>query len=105
MQIEVFELERWQSVWEHKVELNIAESGVLPLAAIELADDPRELDRILALPLGYPQTNGTEELRARIASLYSGADPDNVLVTCGGAEANFLSVWALLEPGDEVVVM
>jgi hypothetical protein len=105
MQIEAFELERWQSVWEHKVELNIAESGVLPMAAVELADDPRDLDRILALPLGYPQTNGSEELRARIASLYPGAGPDNVLVTCGGAEANFLSVWALLEPGDEVVVM
>jgi hypothetical protein len=105
MQIEPFELERWQSQWEHKVELNIAESGILPLAAVELVDDPRELDQILALPLGYPQTNGSEELRSRIAALYPGAGAENVLVTCGGAEANFLAVWALLEAGDEAVVM
>ena len=105
MQIEAFELERWQSQWEHKVELNIAESGILPLAAVQLVEDPRELDRILALPLGYPQTNGSEELRTRIAALYPGAGPENVLVTSGGAEANLLAVWGLVEPGDDVIVM
>src|SRR5258706_6782095 len=105
MQIEAFELERWQSQWEHKVELNIAESGILPLAAVELVDDPRELDRILALPLGYPQTNGSEELRASISGLYPGAGPEHVLVTSGGAEANLLAVWALVESGDEAIVM
>jgi len=31
MQLQPFELERWQSVWENKVELNISESGVHPL--------------------------------------------------------------------------
>ena len=105
MKIKPFELERWQSVWEHKVELNIAESGVLPLTAPQLAEEPGALERILALPLGYPQTNGSSELRSRIASWYPGAKEENVLVTCGGAEANFLATWALLEPGDEVVLM
>jgi len=105
MRIRPFELERWQSVWEHHVELNISESGVLPMAAALLTDNPADLDKILALPLGYPQTNGSLELRQRIAALYSGATPDNVLVTCGGAEANFLCVWSRVEPGDEVVVM
>src|SRR6266404_8190811 len=105
MRIRPFELERWQSVWEHQVELNISESGVIPMAAVELAEDPRELDKILALPLGYPQTNGSLDLRERIAALYPTATPDNVLVTCGGAEANFLCVWSHVEPGDEVVVM
>src|ERR1035438_8309768 len=70
-----------------------------------LTDTPAVLDKILALPLGYPQTNGSLELRQRIATMYPGATPDNVLVTCGGAEANFLCVWSRLEPGDEVVVM
>ncbi len=105
MHIKTFELERWQSVWENKVELNIAESGVLPMNAAELLEEPGALERLLTLPLGYPQTNGTEELRARIAALYPGAGPVNVLVTTGGAEANFLALWALLEPGDEVVLM
>jgi aspartate/methionine/tyrosine aminotransferase len=105
MKIRPFELERWQSVWEHHVELNISESGVLPMPAAHLADNPAILDKILAMPLGYPQTNGSVELRERIAALYPGASPDNVLVTCGGAEANFLCVWRCVEPGDEVIVM
>jgi aspartate/methionine/tyrosine aminotransferase len=105
MKIQPFELERWQSIWEHKVELNISESGVEPLRVEELVDDPEILRRILNVRLGYPQTNGSEQLRSLIADLYPGARPENVLLTCGGAEANFLCTWALVEPGDEVVFM
>lgn len=105
MQIQAFELERWQSIWENKVELNISESGVLPLTAAELVGDEGMMRRILDFRQGYPQTNGSEELRSRIAQLYPGARAQNVMVTCGGSEANFISTWALLERGDEVVFM
>jgi aspartate/methionine/tyrosine aminotransferase len=105
MRIEPFELERWQSVWENKTELNISESGVLPLTTAELAGDDAGLEKVLATPLGYPQSNGSEELRSYIAEMYPGAALENVLVTCGGSEANFISTWALVEPGDEVVFM
>jgi aspartate/methionine/tyrosine aminotransferase len=105
MQIEPFELERWQSVWENKVELNISESGVHPLTTAELVPDTEQLKKILDVQLLYPQTNGSEELRTRIAEIYPGAKMENVLVTCGGSEANFVSTWGLLEPGDEVVFM
>jgi aspartate/methionine/tyrosine aminotransferase len=105
MQMEPFELERWQSNWENKVELNISESGVLPLTTAELVGDAAALERMLDLRQGYPQTNGSEELRSRIAELYPGARAENVLVTCGGSEANFISTWALIEPGDEAVFM
>jgi aspartate/methionine/tyrosine aminotransferase len=105
MHIEPFELERWQSVWEHHVELNISESGVEPLTVAELLDDPAVRDRVLSVPLGYPQTNGSEELRGRIAELYPGASAANVLLTCGCSEANYIAVWSLLEPGDEVIFM
>src|SRR5271154_2694827 len=99
MQIEPFELERWQSVWENQVELNISESGVHPLTTAELVPDAEALQKILDVPQGYPQTNGSEELRSRIAAIYPGAGVPNVLVTCGGSEANYISTWALLEPG------
>ena len=55
--------------------------------------------------LGYPQTNGSIELRERIADTYEATGADEVIVTCGTAEANFLASWSLVEPGDEVVVM
>lgn len=105
MRITPFELERWQSVWENRVELNISESGVHPLSTAELVGDNEMLQRVLAVPQGYPQTNGSEELRSRIAALYPGARAENVLVTCGGSEANFVCTWALIEPGDEIVFM
>jgi aspartate/methionine/tyrosine aminotransferase len=105
MRLNAFELERWQSVWENRVELNISESGVLPLTTAELVGDSATLEKILNVRQGYPQTNGSEELRSRVAGLYAGARTENVLVTCGASEANFLCAWALLEPGDEVVFM
>lgn len=104
MRLWPFALERWQSVWENQVELNLSESGVHPLRLDEaLAAD--ELADLAAVSLGYPQTNGTPRLRAAIAALYPGATADNVLVTNGGSEANFVATWALLSPGDEAVVM
>jgi aspartate/methionine/tyrosine aminotransferase len=105
MKIQPFELERWQSLWENKVELNISESGVHPLSTSELVPNAATLQKILDVPQYYPQTNGSEELRSRIAELYPGAKAENVLVTCGGSEANFVATWALLEPGDEIVFM
>ena len=37
--------------------------------------------------------------------MYTGADFDNVLATSGSAEANFVAVMTLLEPGDELIYM
>jgi len=105
MKIEPFELERWQSVWENKVDLNISESGVHPLTTAELVPEAEQLKKILDVQQLYPQTNGSEELRTRIAELHPGATMENVLVTSGGSEANYVSTWGLIEPGDEVVFM
>jgi aspartate/methionine/tyrosine aminotransferase len=99
-------MERWQSTYEHRVRYNLSESGVHPLAVSELlalaGADPDMLNR---LRLGYGQSNGSDALRASIAALYPGATDANVLVTVGGAEANFASAWQLVEPGDAVAVM
>ena len=101
MNIEPFELEREQCRYENTVRYNLAESGVHPLAVAELID-PAE---IAGLRLGYSQANGTPELRGLIAAQYPGSGIENILVTHGACEANFLSIWNLVDPGDEVVVM
>src|SRR5512141_1086290 len=105
MNIKPFTLERWQSIWENQVGINLSESGVHPLTVEELVTDPAELQRVLRQPLGYPQTNGSELLRARVAELYPGAAAANVLMTAGCSEANFVCTWGLVQPGDEVVFM
>jgi aspartate/methionine/tyrosine aminotransferase len=105
MKLEPFAMERLQSTYEHQVAFNLSESGVHPLTLGELIDDPGSREALLAEALRYTQTNGTQPLRASIAALYPGATPDHVQVTNGGAEANFIATWSLVEPGDEVVMM
>ena len=63
------------------------------------------MDALLDTPLNYPEVNGDQALRERIAALYEGAGPENVLVTVGASEANYLLANTLLEPGDELAVM
>jgi aspartate/methionine/tyrosine aminotransferase len=104
MRIETFAMERMQSTWENRVAANLSESGVHPMTTRELLEgaDPSAL---LDEPLAYTQSNGTIPLRERIASLYPGASADQIQVTNGGSEANFVSLWHLVEPGDEIVMM
>lgn len=104
MKIPDFELERIQSIWEHQVEYNLTESGLHPFTLRELLDDD-QLDQLLSLRLGYTQTNGTIPLRHAISKQYPGAGIDNILVTSGSSEANFIATWLTLEPGDELVYM
>ena len=105
MKLETFEMERLQSKWEHRVAWNLAESGVHPLRVEELVESEDDRIALLAQPLGYPQTNGTLELRTLIASMYPGAGASHVQVTNGGSEANCITLMQLVEPGDDVVVM
>ncbi|MCK4764575.1 MAG: aminotransferase class I/II-fold pyridoxal phosphate-dependent enzyme [Candidatus Aminicenantes bacterium] len=104
MKIETFELERYQSLWENTVKINLTESGVHPYTTEELLTK-KEIKQMLSLRLGYGQTNGDIELRQAICRLYPGMTIDNVLVTNGSAEANFIGMWSLLEPGDELILM
>ena len=105
MMVDVFAMERMQSTYEHRVAFNLSESGVQPLSLGELIDDPASRDALLAEVLRYTQTNGSVPLREAIAALYPGVTADHIQVTNGGSEANYLTAWNLIEPGDEVVMM
>jgi aspartate/methionine/tyrosine aminotransferase len=98
-------MERMMSKWENVVDYNLSESGAHPMSLQELVGDPETVEQILTTELGYPQANGLLELRENIAALYPGATADNVLVTVGCAEANFITTQTVLEPGDEMVMM
>ncbi len=104
MKIETFELERLQSIWENRVDVNLTESGLHPYSLRELLN-PEEIEEILDLRLGYGWTNGEPALRQAISAHYTSTTPEEILVTSGSAEANFLAMWTLLEPGDEIAVM
>ena len=73
MRYSPFRMERYQSTYEHRVEINLSESGVHPLTVrglLDLAGGDGTVDDVL---LGYGQSNGSDLLRKRIANLYTGA--------------------------------
>src|SRR5204862_2788151 len=101
-----FELERWQSTWENRVKYNLSESGVHPLSVSELLQlAEAATDPLLQVRLGYSQSNGTDHLRERVAAMYQGSTPEQVLVTNGSAEANYVAAWRLIQPGDHVAML
>ncbi|MDE2877659.1 aminotransferase class I/II-fold pyridoxal phosphate-dependent enzyme [Candidatus Palauibacter soopunensis] len=103
MRVPPFLMERWQSTFEHRVDYNLSESGVHPLTLSELLElidlDPG------GVRLEYGQSDGSDPLKAVIADLYEGAVPENIIVTTGGAEANYVVLWSLVSAGDRVVAL
>ncbi len=100
-----FEMERLMSVWEQDVEYNLSESGVHPVALGDLLRESADREALMETVLFYPQVEGTETLRERIAALYEDATPDNVLVTVGCCEALLITLQTLAEDGGEIAVM
>ena len=97
-------MERMQSTWENLVEYDMSESGVRPLTLRELIEMGFDLEAFLDQPLGYSQSNGTLQLRERIAALYPQSTVEHIEVTNGTSEANYLVALALLRNGDRVAM-
>jgi aspartate/methionine/tyrosine aminotransferase len=102
MIIRKFLLERFQSLYENNVEFNLGDSGAHPVCIEEILSK-EEIAELCHFPLSYGDTKGSLRLREAIAKQYPGANVDNIVVTHGTAEANFLSAFTLLEPGDEII--
>jgi aspartate/methionine/tyrosine aminotransferase len=101
-----FLMERMMSLFEQAVEYNLSESGVHPILLRDLLEDDAErIEQLLATDLNYPHVNGIPQLRENIARLYRGATAENVLVTVGAAEANYITTRTLLSAGDEIAIM
>jgi aspartate/methionine/tyrosine aminotransferase len=94
MQIEPFALERWFA--DHEAgNLMLAESGIRPLSPDRFDLTPEDYGYVIP-------TNGDPDLRARIGERYDRSG-DEVLLTCGTQEANFVTFAALM--GEHAVVV
>jgi hypothetical protein len=101
--IDVFEMERMQSLHWWEVEYDLSESGVRALTLRELLGDRAE--EMLDVGLAYPLSEGSDASREAIASWYPGATAANVTMVNGGSEANHLVLWSLLEREDRLAFM
>ena len=102
--IETFLMERMQSTYENVVDFDLSESGVRPVTLREMVGFGFDLDALMDSPLGYSQSNGTIQLRERIAAMYPGATINHVEVTNGTSEANYILALTLLRAGDVVAL-
>lgn len=108
MRIKPFAVEQWMNAHETTATWNTAETCVDSLRLGELldmtGDGDAALRRLLETKLTYGHISGSPELRAAIAALYGERiGPDDVITTNGAIGANFLALFALVEPGDTAV--
>ena len=103
--IDLFEMERYQSLYWHQVEYDLSESGVTPMTIRELLGPYADAEAFLQTALGYPLSEGSLETRTNIAAWYPEATAANVTVMNGGSEANFLTLWSLLDRGGRLAFM
>lgn len=107
MDIKPFGVEIWMDLYETKCQYNIAETCVDSLSLEELEEllgiEGTISELLMKKRLTYGEIPGREDFRKGVASLYKNVQPKNVLSTNGAVGANFLGLFSLVAPGDEVV--
>lgn len=97
--------------YELTAKYNIAETCCASVSVDdlkEISDDKSSPVVDLSNKLTYGPIRGSERLRETLANLYSVKTPtalpaDNVLITAGAIQANFLLLYSLVGPGDHVI--
>ena len=98
-------------LFEYLLETTQAEPEAV--VGFSLSESPRlgafleDLDPDLSLDWNNKDFRGLPELRGHVlaqSSLQDICTPEDVLITAGAAEANYLAIMQLLQPGDEIVV-
>lgn len=107
MKIADFQLERFFARYEFAAAHHLCASDVegVPMAELLALADDECRSWWDGLRLGYTESPGHPLLRAEVAGLYEGLEPEDVLAFAGAEEAIFLLMHALLEPGDHVVAL
>ena len=99
-------LEDWMRAYYFSAEIDIGSSGVQNFSMAELRDlvgfGLEDFDGVV---FDDSPSCGKQSLRQAIADRWGDGDPEKVLTTHGSSEVIFLIMNALLEAGDEVVVL
>lgn len=105
MKLRPFVLEEWLTKYRDSVEhhLGMSTGPKWTLAELHALMTEGERETFDRAALTYCPTNGRETLRAALAAMY-GADPDEILVFNGGAEALLALFFVVAEPKANVVV-
>lgn len=72
--------------------------------SLKLNDVIADLSKYENEQLGYALGNGYPALREKISALYKNVNPNDIALMNGGEETIYVTMRALLKPGDEIVV-
>ena len=106
MKIARFETEHFFAKYEFNTPYQLCNSDCETMsieALLELADV--SLTAFTQQTLGYTESQGNPELRQSIANTYQYCSPENIIVLATPVEGIYLTARALLNPGDEVIVL
>jgi len=99
-------LEDWMRDYYFDTDLDLGSSGVDDFSMVDLRRilglTEADFDRIV---FQDSMSLGGDGVRRALADRWLGGDTSRVMATHGSSEANFLIDYALLRPGDEVVVL
>ena len=106
MNIKPFHTERFFAIHEFTAPYLLCASDCESLTVDELLElAGASGERLGQLWLGYTESQGAPALRERVAEMYAGVDADHVIGLGAPEEGIFITMHALLAPGDEVVVL
>jgi aspartate/methionine/tyrosine aminotransferase len=105
MELTPFKLERYFARYEFKVKYLLCSSDSESLSVGDLlAFESGAEEGLKRAWLGYTESQGAPALREEISHIYTGIQPEHVLVHSGAEEAIFLFMHAALQPGDHIIV-
>jgi aspartate/methionine/tyrosine aminotransferase len=106
MKIAPFETEHFFARYEFDTPYQLCNSDCESISIQELlALAGASLEHLGQQRLVYTESQGSKELREQIASVYSSVDATNAIVLGTPVEGIYLAARAMLNPGDEVIVL
>ena len=106
MIIEPFAIEHFFALYEFTTPYLLCSSDCETMTTGELLALSGQDLRVLGdLRLGYTESQGDPRLRAAVAATYDTVDPEHVIILGSPEEGIYLTMRALLDPGDHVAVL
>jgi len=102
MRISPFKLERYLELYEFTAKYMLGASDCESFEIKEILSE-QELSEMAFLRLSYSMAQGNLRLRQEVSNLFCAAGPEDILI-CVPQEGIFITMNALLEPGDKVIV-
>lgn len=110
MEIAKFGVEDFLNVYENDAEWDIAGSSIASMTLEEIiacGDKTKAevINDLMCKTMNYGWIEGSPEFKEEVAKLYAHVHASQILQTNGATGANFLALYALLEPGDHVIAL